>query len=103
MVQKTSGQQFEQTLADLKWRHRAIPSPAGPNLEPSHIYHFKGLVARCSTFSGVGTDHNGNRIPFGSPTTDFGPEIFCLLRHHGCVSRERMVDSFASSSQLQDL
>jgi hypothetical protein len=27
--------------------------PAGPNLEPSHIYHFKGLVARASTFSGM--------------------------------------------------
>src|SRR5208283_1803030 len=42
--------------------------PAGPDLEPSHIYHFKGRVARCSTFSGIGTDNKGNRIPFGSPT-----------------------------------
>jgi hypothetical protein len=46
--------------------------PAGPNLEPSHIYHFKGRVARCSTFTGIGTDNNGNRIAFGSPTTDYG-------------------------------
>lgn len=46
--------------------------PAGPNLEPSHIYHFKGRVARCSTFTGMGTDNLGNRIAFGSPTTDFG-------------------------------
>ena len=46
--------------------------PAGPNLEPSHIYHFKGRVARCSTFSGAGTDNQGNRITFGSPTTDYG-------------------------------
>lgn len=46
--------------------------PAGPNLEPSHIYHFKGRVARCSTFTGMGTDNHGNRIAFGSPTTDFG-------------------------------
>jgi len=46
--------------------------PAGPNLEPSHVYHFKGLVARCSTFKGLGTDNSGNRIPFGSPTTDYG-------------------------------
>jgi len=46
--------------------------PAGPNLEPSHIYHFKGLVARCSTFTGMGTDNKGNRIAFGSPTTDYG-------------------------------
>ncbi len=46
--------------------------PAGPNLEPSHIYHFKGRVARCSTFTGIGTDNQGNRIAFGSPTTDYG-------------------------------
>jgi hypothetical protein len=46
--------------------------PAGPNLDPSHIYHFKGRVARCSTFTGMGTDNQGNRIAFGSPTTDYG-------------------------------
>lgn len=46
--------------------------PAGPNLEPSHIYDFKGRVARSSTFTGVGTDNKGNRIAFGSPTTDYG-------------------------------
>jgi len=46
--------------------------PAGPNLEPSHIYHFKGKVARCSTFTGMGTDNQGNRIPFGDKTTDYG-------------------------------
>ncbi len=46
--------------------------PAGPSLEPSHIYHFKGRVARCSTFTGMGTDNQGNRIAFGSPTTDYG-------------------------------
>ena len=46
--------------------------PASPNLEPSHIYHFKGRVARCSTFSGMGTDNQGSRIAFGSPTTDYG-------------------------------
>jgi hypothetical protein len=46
--------------------------PAGPNFEPSHIYHFKGRVARCSTFTGMGTDNQGNRIAFGSPTTDYG-------------------------------
>ncbi len=46
--------------------------PAGANLEPSHIYHFKGRVARCSTFTGMGTDDQGNRIAFGSPTTDYG-------------------------------
>jgi hypothetical protein len=46
--------------------------PAGPNLEPSHIFHFKGRVARCSTFTGMGSDNKGNRIAFGSPTTDYG-------------------------------
>jgi len=46
--------------------------PAGPNLEPSHIYDFKGRVARCSTFTGMGTDNRGNRIAFGSRTTDYG-------------------------------
>jgi hypothetical protein len=46
--------------------------PAGPHREPSHIYHFQGFVARASTFVGMGTDNAGNRIPFGSPTTDFG-------------------------------
>src|SRR5271165_6587160 len=29
--------------------------PAGLNLEPSHIFHFKGRIARCSTFTGMGT------------------------------------------------
>jgi hypothetical protein len=46
--------------------------PAGLNLEPSHIYHFKGRVVRCSTFTGMGTDNKGNRIAFGSATTDYG-------------------------------
>jgi len=46
--------------------------PAGPNLEPSHIYHFKGKVARCADFIGMGTDNQGNRLAFGNPTTDNG-------------------------------
>jgi hypothetical protein len=46
--------------------------PAGPQLEPSHIYHFKGRVGRCADFVGVGTDNKGNRIAFGTPTTDYG-------------------------------
>jgi hypothetical protein len=46
--------------------------PAGPRLEPSHIYHFKGRVARCADFVGMGTDNRGNRIAFGTPTTDYG-------------------------------
>jgi hypothetical protein len=46
--------------------------PAGPQLEPSHIYHFKGRIARCADFAGMGTDNKGNRIAFGTPTTDYG-------------------------------
>ena len=46
--------------------------PAGPQLEPSHIYHFKGRVGRCAGFVGIGTDNNGNRVPFGTATTDYG-------------------------------
>ena len=46
--------------------------PAGPQSEPSHIYHFKGRVARCADFVGMGTDNKGNRIAFGTPTTDYG-------------------------------
>jgi len=46
--------------------------PAAPHLEPSHIYHFKGRIARCADFVGMGTDNKGNRIAFGTPTTDYG-------------------------------
>jgi len=46
--------------------------PAGPGLEPSHIYHFKGKVARCADFSGMGADNQGKRLAFGNPTTDNG-------------------------------
>jgi hypothetical protein len=45
---------------------------AGPNAEPSHIYHFKGKVVRCNAFVGMGTDNKGNRIAFGAPSTDYG-------------------------------
>lgn len=44
----------------------------GPNQEPAHIFHFKGQVARCNGFSGMGTDGKGRRIRFGGPTTDVG-------------------------------
>jgi len=46
--------------------------PGMPGYEPAHIYHFKGRVARSSTFTGMGTDNHGNRIAFGTPTTDYG-------------------------------
>ena len=45
--------------------------PAAPNVELSSIFHFKGKLARCSGFTGAGTDNDGNRLPFGTGTTDF--------------------------------
>ena len=35
--------------------------PATPNVELSNMYHFKGKLARCSGFHGMGTDNQGNR------------------------------------------
>jgi hypothetical protein len=45
--------------------------PAAPNVELSSIYHFKGKLARCSGFHGMGTDYQGNRLAWGTPTTDY--------------------------------
>jgi hypothetical protein len=45
---------------------------AGPDLEPSHIFHFNGRVARCSGFSGMGRDGKNERVLFGTKTTDYG-------------------------------
>ena len=45
---------------------------AAPNVELSNIYHFKGKLARCSGFHGMGTDNKGNRLAWGTPTTDYG-------------------------------
>lgn len=53
---------------DKNGSHNQSPSP---NMEPSNIFHFKGQMARCNNWSGTGTDNKGNRIPWGSPTTDF--------------------------------
>ena len=43
---------------------------AGSDLEPSSIYHFSGRVARAADFVGSGVDGAGNRLAFGSRTTD---------------------------------
>jgi hypothetical protein len=53
---------------DKNGSHNQSP---GMNSEPSSIYHFKGQVARCNDFKGMGTDNKGNRIAFGAPSTDF--------------------------------
>ncbi len=41
------------------------------NVELSNIYHFKGKLARCNGFHGMGTDNKGNRLAWGNPTTDY--------------------------------
>jgi hypothetical protein len=41
------------------------------NVELSNIFHFKGKLARCNGFHGMGTDNKGNRLAWGTPTTDF--------------------------------
>lgn len=53
---------------DKNGSHNQSPMPGA---ELSNIFHFKGQIARCNGFVGMGTDNKGNRIPFGSPTTDF--------------------------------
>ncbi len=53
---------------DKNGNHNQIPKP---NVELCHIFHFKGKIARCSGFTGMGTDNKQNRLPFGTPTTDF--------------------------------
>src|SRR5260370_37113001 len=42
---------------------------AGPRLEPSHIFHFKGRVARCADFVGSGVGGSGARLAVRPPPT----------------------------------
>jgi hypothetical protein len=44
---------------------------AMPNVELSSVYHFKGKLGRSSGFHGMGTDNHGNRLAWGTPTTDY--------------------------------
>ncbi|MGC2695917.1 MAG: hypothetical protein WA738_09010 [Candidatus Angelobacter sp.] len=53
---------------DKNGNHNQAPKA---NVEISNIYHFKGKIARCAGFTGMGTDNKGNRLAFGTPTTDF--------------------------------
>jgi hypothetical protein len=53
---------------DKNGNHNQAPKA---NVELSNIYHFKGKLARCAGFTGMGTDSKGNRLAFGTPTTDF--------------------------------
>ena len=53
---------------DKNGNHNQSPMP---NVELSSIYHFKGKLARCNGFHGMGTDDKGNRLAWGTPTTDY--------------------------------
>jgi hypothetical protein len=53
---------------DKNGNHNQIPMP---NVELSNIFHFKGKLARCNGFRGMGTDNKGNRLAWGTPTTDY--------------------------------
>jgi len=53
---------------DKNGNHNQSPMPG---VELSNIYHFKGKLARCNGFHGIGTDNKGNRLAWGTPTTDF--------------------------------
>jgi len=53
---------------DKNGNHNQSPMP---NAELSNIYHFKGQLARCNGFHGMGTDNKGNRLAWGTPTTDY--------------------------------
>ena len=53
---------------DKNGNHNQSP---GPNVELSNIYHFKGKLARCNGFHGMGTDNKNNRLAWGNPTTDY--------------------------------
>jgi hypothetical protein len=53
---------------DKNGNHNQIPMP---NVELSNIYHFKGKLARSNGFHGMGTDNQGNRLAWGTPTTDY--------------------------------
>ncbi len=44
---------------------------ATANVELSSIYHFRGKLARANAIHGMGRDNKGNRLSWGTPTTDF--------------------------------
>jgi len=53
---------------DKNGNHNQSPMPS---VELSNIYHFKGKLARCNGFHGMGTDNKGTRLAWGTPTTDY--------------------------------
>lgn len=70
---------------DKNGRHNQSPAP---EQEPSNIFHFKGRVARCNDFTGMGTDNQGNRIGFGSPAPT-SPSWVASMSRAGFLGPER--------------
>ena len=59
-----------------------------PSVELSDIYHFNGKLARCNGFHGMGTDNKGNRLAWGTPTTDYSymaGEYWAARRAHQAI------------------
>jgi hypothetical protein len=55
---------------DKNGNHNQMPQPT-LDLELNHIFHFKGKLGRCVGFTGMGTDNQGNRLAWGTMTTDY--------------------------------
>ena len=53
---------------DKNGNHNQSPTA---NVELSNIYHFKGKLARCNGFHGMGADNKGNRLSWGTATSDY--------------------------------
>ncbi len=53
---------------DKNGNHNQMPKP---DVELSNIFHFQGKLGRCAGFHGMGTDNKGNRLAWGTPTTDY--------------------------------
>jgi hypothetical protein len=70
---------------DKNGNHNQSPIP---NVELSNIFHFKGKLARCNGFHGMGTDNKGNRFAWGTPTTDYSymeGEYWAARQEHQAV------------------
>jgi len=55
---------------DKNGNHNQMPQP-NVDLELNHIFHFKGKLGRAVGFTGMGTDNKGNRLAWGTQTTDY--------------------------------
>jgi hypothetical protein len=64
---------------DKNGNHNQSPMPS---VEPSNIYHFKGKLARCNGFRGMGTDNKGNRLAWGTDYSYMAGEYWAACQVH---------------------